>query len=123
MVGMVPIANDGSALLGAAHWIEGLIQSPVTIAIAVLAVAATGLSMLTGRLPVRRGLAVTLGCFILFGAPAIARGIVASVGTAVSDEPAAIGPAAELPTPVFNPPPKPAQPAVEDPYAGASVTR
>ena len=117
---MVPIANDGSALLGAAQWIEGLIQSPATIAIAVLAVAAMGLSMLTGRLPVRRGLTVTLGCFILLGAPAIARGIVASVGTVVGVEPA---PAAELATPVFNPPPNPAQPAVEDPYAGASVAR
>ena len=76
MAGASP--NEGSSLLAAAQWLEALVQGPLAVTLAVLAVAATGLMMLSGRLAVRRGLVVTLGCFVLFGAPAIARGLFAS---------------------------------------------
>ena len=42
----------------------------------VLAVAFVGMLMLTGRLALREGLRVALGCFILLGAPAIASAFV-----------------------------------------------
>ena len=47
-------------------------QSPQ---LAVIAVGATGLLMLTGRIDWRRGAVVILGCFIVFGAASIVAGI------------------------------------------------
>jgi hypothetical protein len=73
--------------------------------------------MLSGRLPVRRGLVVTLGCFILFGAPAIARGIMGSATALAGPQPVVRD------DPTLSPPPSPISPAVDDPYAGASVSR
>jgi hypothetical protein len=108
--------------LAAAQWLEGLVQGPLAVTLAVIAVAATGLMMLNGRLAVRRGLIVTLGCFVLFGAPAIARGLF--------DSAANIAPSGEPESPLLaesTPPqpsqPEPAPPQVTDPYAGASVVR
>lgn len=42
--------------------------------IAVIAVASIGLLMLSGRVRMRRGATVILGCFILFGVATIAQG-------------------------------------------------
>jgi type IV secretion system protein VirB2 len=42
---------------------------------AVIAVAAVGFMMLTGRINWRYGVTVVLGCFILFGAASIVAGI------------------------------------------------
>ena len=42
---------------------------------AVIAVAAVGFLMLTGRIEWKRGLVVVIGCFIIFGAAAIVAGI------------------------------------------------
>jgi type IV secretory pathway VirB2 component (pilin) len=117
------ISPNGHALLGAASWLEGLIHSPAVTGVAVLAIAAMGVSMLTGRIPVRRGLTVALGCFVLFGAPAIARGIVGSV-TAI-DQPESssvpLAPPSPGPTPALNSPRTAVPPPIADPYAGASV--
>lgn len=119
MVGRGP--NEGSSLLAAAQWLEGLVQGPLAVMLAVLAVAATGLMMLSGRLAVRRGLVVTLGCFVMFGAPGIARGLLASATSfAGSTEP--VSPMAEMAPPPL-PEPQAAQSPVADPYAGASVVR
>lgn len=118
-----PATNEASSLLAAAHWVESLVQGPAATILAVLAVAATGLMMLTGRLPVRRGLAVTLGCFVLFGAPAIARGIVESAVAIADSEPTAPTSSVAFAAPAFSPPPPPAPPANADPYAGASISR
>jgi len=41
----------------------------------VIAVAAVGFLMLTGRIEWKRGLIVVIGCFIIFGATAIVSGI------------------------------------------------
>ena len=53
-------------------WIEGVVLGQVAVSLCVLAVAFVGYGMLTGRLALRRGALVLLGCFILFGAPLIA---------------------------------------------------
>lgn len=115
--------NESSALLAAARWLEALAQGPAATTLAILAVAVTGLMMLTGRLPVRRGLVVTLGCFVLFGAPALARGIMGTATTVADAEPFAVPQPAAFTAPVFGPPPPPAPPVAADPYAGASVIR
>lgn len=89
----------------------------------MVCVAAVGLMMLSGRIDLRRGAGVILGCFILFGAPAIA----AALHALAADAPA---PAASepvyIPPPYVPPPPPPAPPAPPrnpDPYAGAAVPR
>jgi type IV secretion system protein VirB2 len=64
------------------QWLQGTLMGNVATAIAVMAVAACGFMMLTGRLNWRMGATVIIGCFVLFGAGAIVTGIqsAASVG-------------------------------------------
>ena len=50
-------------------------HAPVRAAVAVMAVAAVGFMMLTGRLNWRFGATVIIGVFILFGAASIVAGI------------------------------------------------
>jgi type IV secretion system protein VirB2 len=66
-------------ILAAVYWLQGTLLGNIATAIAVMAVAATGFMMLTGRLEWRRGAIVILGCFIVFGAAAIVSGIQAAV--------------------------------------------
>ena len=71
-------ANDpaGSGpILGALYWVQGTLLGNLATTAAVIAVAVTGLMMLTGRIDWRRGATVILGCFIVFGAAAIVAGI------------------------------------------------
>jgi type IV secretion system protein VirB2 len=62
-------------ILTAVNWLQGTLLGNVATALAVIAVGATGLLMLTGRIDWRRGAVVILGCFIVFGAAAIVAGI------------------------------------------------
>jgi type IV secretion system protein VirB2 len=71
-----------SPILSAVGWLQGTLLGNVATALAVLAVGATGLLMLTGRIDWRRGATVILGCFIVFGAAAIVAGI-QSVSTGI----------------------------------------
>lgn len=64
-----------SVILTAVDWLQGTLLGNVATALAVIAVGATGLMMLTGRIDWRRGAVVILGCFIVFGAAAIVAGI------------------------------------------------
>lgn len=117
----LPLAepNGGHAVAVAARWIEHALTGTVATTIATLAVAAVGFLMLRGRLPFRRGGSVIVGCFILFGASTIAKGVMQvpeALDSDGSSAPVAIAPA---PLPSIAPPP--AQPQVYDPYAGASV--
>jgi type IV secretion system protein VirB2 len=50
----------------------------VATSIAVMAIAAVGFMMLTGRLNWRFGATVIIGVFIIFGAPVIVAGIASS---------------------------------------------
>jgi type IV secretion system protein VirB2 len=64
-----------NVILNAVDWLEGTLLGNVATALAVIAVGATGLMMLTGRIDWRRGATVVVGCFIVFGAAAIVAGI------------------------------------------------
>ena len=67
-------------IVAALGWLEGTLLGNVATAVAVMAVAAVGFMMLTGRLNWRFGATVIIGCFILFGAGAIVSGIQAASG-------------------------------------------
>lgn len=62
-------------IVAALGWMQGTLLGNVATAIAVMAVAAVGFMMLTGRLNWRFGATVILGTFILFGAASIVSGI------------------------------------------------
>ena len=68
------------AISGALYWIEGTLMGTVATVAAVIAVAAVGFMMLTGRMNWRYGATVILGCFILFGAASIVAGIRQAAG-------------------------------------------
>lgn len=104
-----------SALAQALVWTASVITGSVGQTLAVLAIAFTGFAMLTGRIDWRRGGQVVVGCFILFGAPAIASGIVEFALGHQGARPAAST------DPAIKPIPVPAKPPQFDPYAGASV--
>ena len=69
-------------IVSAVRWLQGTLLGTVATVVAVIAVAAVGFFMLTGRMNWRYGAIVVLGCFILFGAASIVGGIqsVASPG-------------------------------------------
>ncbi|MBA4044799.1 MAG: hypothetical protein C0471_10320 [Erythrobacter sp.] len=109
-------AGGETPMVESARWIEGVMLGEIALGICVIAVAFIGVLMLTGRLPLREGARVVIGCFVLLGAPVIAAGFVgdgSGVGEAsVTSPPVAVqsdDPRPELP------------PANFDPYAGASL--
>ncbi|MBT2134490.1 TrbC/VirB2 family protein [Croceibacterium sp. LX-88] len=108
-------APSGSALTSASKWLSSTLLGSLAIGLCVIAVAWVGLLLMSGRLAVRDALRITIGCFVLLGAPVIAAGLHGLTETAsrvgVVEEPRA------EPTP--QPPPLP--PANYDPYAGASL--
>jgi type IV secretory pathway VirB2 component (pilin) len=112
-------------LFAAVTWIEQAALGSLATSIAVIAVAVVGLMLLRGRLEVRRGITVILGCFVLFGAPVLAGGIRGLASAVLPPPPVRVVlppepvPLARAPTPMMLPPPPP--PSNYDPYAGASV--
>jgi len=62
-------------ITAALAWLQGTLLGTVATAVAVIAVAAVGFMMLTGRMNWRYGITVIIGCFILFGAASIVAGI------------------------------------------------
>ena len=106
-------------LVAAISWLQDVLLGTVATSIAVIAIAAIGFGMLTGRVNIRHGATVVLGCFILFGASTIVDGLrYAANGVGGYDPP---------PVVVAAPPPTQSRaqptgaPAPYDPYAGASV--
>ncbi len=61
--------------LEAAALPKGTLLGTVATVVAIIAVAAVGFMMLTGRINWRYGATVIVGCFILFGAASIVAGI------------------------------------------------
>jgi len=115
--------EDQDALHAAGTWIIDLLQGRIAVSLAVIAIGGLGILLLQGRLPVRRGMTVILGCCLFFGAPAIARGLLLSSTLAgapaqVAEQPILQIPAFEVPTDRKEVPQ-----ADSDPYAGASVAR
>lgn len=56
-------------------WIQGTLLGNLATTAAVIAVAACGFMMLTGRMNWRYGATVIVGCFVLFGSAVIVAGI------------------------------------------------
>ncbi len=69
-------AGGGTPMAESARWIEGVMLGEIALGICVIAVALFGVLMLTGRLLLREGARVVLGCFVLLGAPVIAAGFI-----------------------------------------------
>lgn len=67
-------------IVNALAWLQGTLLGNVATAIAVMAVAAIGFMMLTGRMNWRFGATVIIGLFILFGASTIVAGIQGAAG-------------------------------------------
>jgi type IV secretory pathway VirB2 component (pilin) len=109
-----------NALTAALAWLHGTLLGTVATTVAIVAVAAVGFLMLTGRIDLRRAAQVVLGCFIIFGASTIAGGIIGAIQwRGVQPEVAQ----AALPPPPALPPPTAPQPTATpyDPYAGAAL--
>lgn len=70
--------QGSSVIVNAFDWLQGTLLGTVATTVAVIAVAAVGFMMLTGRLSWRYGAIVIIGCFILFGATTIVAGIQAT---------------------------------------------
>ena len=64
-----------SPLVAALGWVQDTMLGNLATTAAVIAVAAVGFLMLTGRVDWRRGLTVVVGCFVIFGAVAIVAGL------------------------------------------------
>src|SRR5687767_11597511 len=62
-------------IVAALAWLQGTLLGNVATAVAVMAVAAVGFLMLTGRMNWRFGATVIIGCFFLFGAASIVAGL------------------------------------------------
>ena len=102
--------------LAAAQWVNRMLVGPLGTSVAVIAVGWFGFALLAGRLSLRRGGLLTLGCFMLFGAPGLARAL---IGLAGADNAGTAPMSPQLIT--VPPPPVAVTPAPFDPYAGASV--
>lgn len=72
--------QGSSAILSGVMWLQGTLLGNVATVVAVMAVAAVGFMMLTGRMNWRYGATVILGCFVLFGATTIVSGIRSAAG-------------------------------------------
>jgi type IV secretion system protein VirB2 len=70
-----PDPAGSGPIIGAVEWLQGTLLGNVATAVAVIAVAAVGFLMLTGRINWKYGATVVLGLFILFGAASIVGGI------------------------------------------------
>lgn len=108
--------GGGTPMVTSARWVEGVMLGEIALAVCVIAVAFIGALMLTGRLPLRGGMRVVVGCFVLLGAPVIAAGFVGSRNGLI-DAPANPPPVSFQ---IENPRPD-LPPTNFDPYAGASL--
>lgn len=102
-------AGGGAPMVESAGWMEGMMLHEIALGVCVIAVAFIGALMLTGRLPLREGGRVVVGCFVLLGAPVIASGflVVDSLTPPGPPPSISVGPRAtgrpELPKANYNP--------------------
>lgn len=106
------------ALGSAADWLTALLAGSAATAVCVIAVGAFGMLMLTGRISLRRGFRVLLGCSLLLGASTLAAGL-----QGLGREGAQSGAAPSPQVIEVQSIPKPLPPAHNNPYAGASLRR
>jgi type IV secretory pathway VirB2 component (pilin) len=107
-----------SAIAAATDWISSMLFGSLATMIAVIAVAWLGFAMLSGRLDIKRGLPVIFGCFLLFGAKAVANGL-RSAAVGASEQPIASAPPPTFTAAKANR----GNANAFDPYAGAAVLR
>jgi type IV secretory pathway VirB2 component (pilin) len=113
--------GGSGAIVAAVLWLQNTLLGTVATTVAVISVATVGLMMLSGRVDLRRGASVVLGCFILFGASSMAAGI-RSVAAGDPAMPEAYAVEPWIPPPPPPPTLVPARPAAPaDPFAGAAV--
>ena len=106
-------------VLGAAsEWTQWVLGGTLAASLCVIAVAILGLLLLAGRLQVRRGMEVVLGCFLLLGAGLLAAQLQQLAGSAAGTDDGSGAEQIIVPEAPPNPPPPPAN---YDPYAGASL--
>ena len=115
--------GGSGAVVAAVQWLQNTLLGTVATTVAVICVATVGLMMLSGRVDLRRGAGVVLGCFILFGASSIAAGIrsVAAGDSVPVQGDFQVEPWTIPAPPVTGPPAQPPPTAPADPYAGAAV--
>ena len=112
--------NPVQPVLGAASaWTQGVLGGTLATSLCVIAVAFLGLLLLAGRLGLRRGVEVVLGCFLLLGAGLVATQLQQLAGNAAGTASRGGEQIIISDTPPTPPPP----PANYDPYAGASLRR
>lgn len=111
-------AAEPDAILASVQWIQDLLVGQLAVSVAVIAVASIGFMMLRGRIDLRRGASILIGCFIVFGASTIASGL--KTLTSLSDTHTRPSTAASTPL-ILVPPPSVSRDT--DPYAGAALRR
>jgi type IV secretory pathway VirB2 component (pilin) len=113
--------GGSGAVVAAVQWLQNTLLGTVATTVAVICIATVGLMMLSGRVDLRRGATVVVGCFILFGASSIAAGIrsVAASDSAPVQADFQVEPWT-VPAPIATAP-QPRPPVPADPYAGAAV--
>jgi type IV secretion system protein VirB2 len=115
-----------SVIGAAAEWVMSAASGPAVTAIMTIAVAAFAVSMLFGRLAIRQGFRLVLGCFVLAGSAEIAvslTGAMARTGVAEALPDPAVFKAASLPP--LGPDVAPSPPTGDpfDPYSGGKTVR
>jgi len=106
-----------NSLAASVQWLAAVMTGSVAMAIAVIAVAAMGLAMMSGRINLRGSAATILGCFVVFGAPSLAHAFLALAATVPEGPP----PAERSPEPATYPLQQSGVSKSDDPYAGAAM--
>lgn len=110
--------SSSNAITDGMAWVQGVALGTTATILSVVAVAAFGLLMLPGRLELRRGLSVVIGCFILFSASGMAKALVgAAMSQSMTTPPSSLS--RDAPIAAVRDPGQ--RPSSYDPYAGASV--
>lgn len=112
---------EAPAIIRALDWVEHALLGSAATILATIAIAGVGALLLTGRIDVRRGGSILLGCFLIFGAASIANGVMSAAqmgGASPAAEVALIPP--PYPQSSVTAPKSDTAPAY-DPYAGAAL--
>jgi type IV secretion system protein VirB2 len=111
------LAPQPNAIGASVSWIADTLVGNLATTIAVIAIAAFGLLLLSGHVPKKRGAQLILGCFMIFGATSIASGLM----NVLSDRSSPLPQPTSIPVAVTAPPPPPPPLEPYDPYAGAAL--
>jgi type IV secretory pathway VirB2 component (pilin) len=114
----VAVLMPQPALPTAAQWVVSVVTGTPAVVVATLAIAGIGFLMLAGRFPLRRGGLAIVGCFVLFGASAVAASLQTIASSNENDQAFIVPVEPPSPAPI---PTSPVSSQAYDPYAGASV--